>query len=90
MILGDTSVGKSCLTVRYVQDVFMASPEPTIGAAFLSRLVRLRAEHGVAPSSTPRGKSGKPAPSAVQCEIVSDPRCCVCWGWATHAGRAAD
>ena len=37
VFLGDTSVGKSCLTVRFVRDEFFEFQEPTIGAAFLAK-----------------------------------------------------
>ena len=37
VFLGDTSVGKSCLAVRFVRNDFFEFQEPTIGAAFLSK-----------------------------------------------------
>jgi len=37
VFLGDTSVGKSCLTVRFVRDEYFEFQEPTIGAAFLAK-----------------------------------------------------
>ena len=37
VFLGDTAVGKSCLTVRFVRDEFFEFQEPTIGAAFLAK-----------------------------------------------------
>ena len=37
VLLGDSAVGKSCLTVRFVQDRFTEFQEPTIGAAFLAK-----------------------------------------------------
>ena len=37
MFLGDTAVGKSCLTVRFVRNEYFEFQEPTIGAAFLAK-----------------------------------------------------
>ncbi len=37
VMLGDTSVGKSCLTLRFVRNVYYEFQEPTIGAAFLAK-----------------------------------------------------
>jgi Ras-related protein Rab-5C len=37
VFLGDTAVGKSCLTVRFVRDEYFEFQEPTIGAAFLAK-----------------------------------------------------
>ena len=37
VLLGDTAVGKSCLTARFVRNTFSAFEEPTIGAAFLAK-----------------------------------------------------
>ena len=34
VLLGDTAVGKSCITVRFVKDLFYDFQEPTIGASF--------------------------------------------------------
>ena len=39
VFLGDTSVGKSCLAVRFVRNDFFEFQEPTIGAAFLSKTI---------------------------------------------------
>lgn len=39
VLLGDSSVGKSCLVVRFVRDKFFEYQEPTIGAAFLTQTV---------------------------------------------------
>ena len=41
VLLGDSSVGKSCLVVRFVRDEFFEYQEPTIGAAFLTQTVAL-------------------------------------------------
>ena len=41
VILGDTAVGKSCVTSRFVQDKFYEFQEPTIGAAFLTKEIYL-------------------------------------------------
>ena len=37
VFLGDTAVGKSCLTVRFARNEYMEFEEPTIGAAFLAK-----------------------------------------------------
>ena len=37
VLLGDTSVGKSCVANRFVNDSFFDFQEPTIGAAFMTR-----------------------------------------------------
>ena len=37
VLLGDTSVGKSCLASRFVNDSFLEFQEPTIGAAFMTK-----------------------------------------------------
>ena len=37
VLLGDTAVGKSCLTVRFVRNEYSEFQEPTIGAAFLAK-----------------------------------------------------
>lgn len=37
VFLGDTAVGKSCLTVRFVRNEYFEFQEPTIGAAFLAK-----------------------------------------------------
>lgn len=39
VVLGDTAVGKSCLTVRFIKDTFIEYQEPTIGAAFLCKTI---------------------------------------------------
>jgi len=41
VLLGDTSVGKSSLVIRFVKGQFNDYQESTIGAAFLSQIVRL-------------------------------------------------
>ena len=41
VFLGDTSVGKSCLAVRFVRNEFFQFQEPTIGAAFLAKNITL-------------------------------------------------
>ena len=41
VLLGDTSVGKSCLVVRFCRGEFFDYQEPTIGAAFLTQTVQL-------------------------------------------------
>lgn len=44
VLLGDTSVGKSCLAERFVKDKFMDYQEPTIGAAFLTKKFKINKE----------------------------------------------
>merc|ERR1712226_702543 len=41
VLLGDASVGKSCLVVRFAKGEFYEYQEPTIGAAFLTQTVAL-------------------------------------------------
>mmetsp|Transcript_37250 Transcript_37250/g.79070 ORF Transcript_37250/g.79070 Transcript_37250/m.79070 type:complete len:200 (-) Transcript_37250:195-794(-) len=41
VLLGDASVGKSCLVVRFAKGEFYEYQEPTIGAAFLTQMVNL-------------------------------------------------
>ncbi|CEM00744.1 unnamed protein product [Vitrella brassicaformis CCMP3155] len=41
VLLGDASVGKSCLVVRFAKDEFYEYQEPTIGAAFMTQSVTL-------------------------------------------------
>jgi len=41
VFLGHTSVGKSSISTRYVQNKFFEFQEPTIGAAFLAKKVEL-------------------------------------------------
>ena len=45
VLLGDTSVGKSCLASRFVNDTFFTFQEPTIGAAFMKRGLSPFLEH---------------------------------------------
>ena len=40
-LLGDTSVGKSCLANRFINDSFSTFQEPTIGAAFMTKQLEL-------------------------------------------------
>mmetsp|Transcript_2223 Transcript_2223/g.3841 ORF Transcript_2223/g.3841 Transcript_2223/m.3841 type:complete len:203 (-) Transcript_2223:68-676(-) len=42
VLLGDASVGKSCLVVRFAKGEFYEYQEPTIGAAFMTQTVALR------------------------------------------------
>ncbi|CAE7709000.1 RAB5C [Symbiodinium sp. KB8] len=44
VLLGDASVGKSCLVVRFAKGEFYEYQEPTIGAAFMTQTVNLNAE----------------------------------------------
>jgi len=37
VLLGDTGVGKSCLTIRFIRNKYFEFQEPTIGAAFLAK-----------------------------------------------------
>lgn len=41
VLLGDASVGKSCLVVRFAKGEFYEYQEPTIGAAFMTQTVQL-------------------------------------------------
>eukprot|EP00392_Amoebophrya_sp_AT5.2_P008941 g8969.t1 len=41
VLLGDASVGKSCLVVRFAKEEFYENQEPTIGAAFMTQTVEL-------------------------------------------------
>jgi len=41
VLLGETSVGKTCVTIRFVKDEFFEFQEPTIGAAFLTQTITL-------------------------------------------------
>eukprot|EP00397_Hematodinium_sp_SG-2012_P030417 GEMP01032218.1.p1 GENE.GEMP01032218.1~~GEMP01032218.1.p1 ORF type:complete len:207 (+),score=40.67 GEMP01032218.1:53-673(+) len=41
VLLGDASVGKSCLVVRFAKGDFSEYQEPTIGAAFMTQSVKL-------------------------------------------------
>ncbi|KAH7649004.1 Rab5 [Cryptosporidium xiaoi] len=45
VILGDASVGKSCLLVRFSKDEFHEYQEPTIGAAFMTQSVNVDDEY---------------------------------------------
>ena len=38
IVVGDTGVGKSCLLLRFVNNEFNEFSEPTLGAAFLSKV----------------------------------------------------
>uniref|UniRef100_A0A6C0C582 Uncharacterized protein n=1 Tax=viral metagenome TaxID=1070528 RepID=A0A6C0C582_9ZZZZ len=42
VMLGDTSVGKSCLTSRFLRDVYFEFEESTIGAAFSSKIINYK------------------------------------------------
>lgn len=42
VLLGDASVGKSCLVVRFCRGEFYEYQEPTIGAAFMTQTVNLK------------------------------------------------
>jgi len=42
VFLGDTSVGKSSISMRFTQDKFFEFQEPTIGAAFLAKTIELQ------------------------------------------------
>jgi small GTP-binding protein len=44
VLLGDASVGKSCLVVRFAKGEFYEYQEPTIGAAFMTQTVSLGSE----------------------------------------------
>lgn len=38
VVVGDSGVGKSCLLLRFVNNEFNEFSEPTLGAAFLSKI----------------------------------------------------
>ncbi|KAJ5074789.1 ras-related protein rab-5a [Anaeramoeba ignava] len=42
VLLGETAVGKSSLVLRYCKDQFFDFQEPTIGAAFLTQIIKFR------------------------------------------------
>ena len=42
VLLGDASVGKSCLVVRFARGDFYEFQEPTIGAAFMTQTISLK------------------------------------------------
>lgn len=44
VVLGATGVGKTCLTLRFVRGVFEDDQLPTIGAAYLTKSVKLRGQ----------------------------------------------
>jgi len=41
VLIGEVSVGKSSLVIRFVKDKFFEGTEPTIGAAFLTKIVNI-------------------------------------------------
>eukprot|EP00053_Salpingoeca_punica_P011721 m.104448 g.104448 ORF g.104448 m.104448 type:complete len:233 (+) comp15758_c0_seq1:191-889(+) len=43
-LLGDTSVGKSSIMLRYVSDAFSASQQTTIGASFMTKAMTVRGQ----------------------------------------------
>ena len=45
VFLGDTCVGKSCLTMRFVRGKYCEFQEPTIGAAFLAKSMNYKGKH---------------------------------------------
>ncbi|EAK89020.1 Rab5 like small GTpase [Cryptosporidium parvum Iowa II] len=47
VLLGDASVGKSCLVVRFSKDEFHEYQEPTIGAAFMTQSVNVDDDYTV-------------------------------------------
>ena len=47
VVLGASGVGKTCLTLRFVRGVFEDDQLPTIGAAYLTKSLRLRTSDGV-------------------------------------------
>ncbi|KAH8583869.1 Rab5 like small GTpase [Cryptosporidium sp. chipmunk genotype I] len=47
VLLGDASVGKSCLVVRFSKDEFHEYQEPTIGAAFMTQSVSVDDDYTV-------------------------------------------
>jgi len=45
VLLGDTSVGKTCIFTRLTKDIFSPNSEPTVGAHFSSKLVSIPDSH---------------------------------------------
>ncbi|KAA0146007.1 hypothetical protein FNF27_08025 [Cafeteria roenbergensis] len=41
VMLGQTAVGKTCIAVQFVRGTFVDKPDPTIGAAFMTKEVTL-------------------------------------------------
>ena len=41
LLLGDTGVGKTCISSRFVDENYSSEPKPTIGAASLSRTIEV-------------------------------------------------
>ena len=41
VILGNTNVGKTCIVHRFVNDVYMDSSQPTIGANFVTKRLEM-------------------------------------------------
>ena len=41
VLLGNAGVGKSCLVLRFVRDIYLEDNETTIGAAFLTKSIAL-------------------------------------------------
>jgi Ras-related protein Rab-5C len=50
VVLGATGVGKTCLTLRFVRGVFEEDQLPTIGAAYLTKSLRVRGVDNAATS----------------------------------------
>jgi small GTP-binding protein len=47
VLLGDASVGKSCIAVRFVRGDFFEYQEPTIGAAFMTQTIPVLAKQAI-------------------------------------------
>jgi len=50
VVLGATGVGKTCLTLRFVRGIFEDDQLPTIGAAYLTKSIKLRGSDNQATS----------------------------------------
>jgi len=44
IVIGDSNVGKTCLTFRFCEDTFLKNPEATIGVDFRERTLELDGE----------------------------------------------
>lgn len=42
VLLGDSGVGKSSIVLRFCSDIFKATHESTLGAAFMARTIEVK------------------------------------------------
>lgn len=47
VIVGDSGVGKTCILVRFIRDVFDDCSQPTLGVDFLSKIVETQKGHHI-------------------------------------------